>query len=77
MQIAGLVARRIIVCRVTRGADAPDRARFGMIQLRLRLDVYLPAGVAPLAGLSQIVRREDPCWPISPRTSRARTTELI
>lgn len=47
VQIAGLVARRI-VCNVKR--DEPVRAGqvFGLIRFGSRLDIYLPEGVAPL-----------------------------
>ena len=46
VQIAGLVARRI-VCRVEEG-DALNRGeRFGMIKFGSRVDLYLPEGYAP------------------------------
>lgn len=41
VQIAGLVARRI-VCDVTTGAQVRRGARYGMIRFGSRLDVYLP-----------------------------------
>jgi phosphatidylserine decarboxylase len=41
VQIAGLVARRI-VCDVAEGAEIGRGARFGMIRFGSRLDVYLP-----------------------------------
>ena len=41
VQIAGLVARRI-VCDVAEGAEIQRGARFGMIRFGSRLDVYLP-----------------------------------
>ncbi|MCX7817385.1 MAG: phosphatidylserine decarboxylase family protein [Syntrophales bacterium] len=41
VQIAGLVARRI-VCWVTRGTEVLRGQRFGMIKFGSRLDVYLP-----------------------------------
>lgn len=52
VQIAGLVARRI-VCEVAEGAALPTGARFGMIRFGSRLDVYLPDGVSPLIALGQ------------------------
>ncbi len=52
VQIAGLVARRI-VCEVTEGEALPTGARFGMIRFGSRLDVYLPDGVSPLIALGQ------------------------
>ena len=52
VQIAGLVARRIVCwARVGQGLRAGDR--FGLIRFGSRLDVYLPAGVAPLVALGQ------------------------
>lgn len=52
VQIAGLVARRI-VCWVAE--DQPVRAgqRLGMIRFGSRVDVYLPSDVAPLVGPGQ------------------------
>ena len=47
VQIAGLVARRI-VCFVAEGARLETGERFGLIRFGSRLDVYLPAGIAPL-----------------------------
>lgn len=52
VQIAGLVARRIL-CEVS-----PDQAlqvgdRIGMIRFGSRVDIYLPAGVAPLVVTEQ------------------------
>ncbi len=52
VQIAGLVARRI-VCDVTQGAPLATGQRFGMIRFGSRLDVYLPDGVAPLVAVGQ------------------------
>ncbi|GHD61110.1 phosphatidylserine decarboxylase proenzyme [Thalassobaculum fulvum] len=47
VQIAGLVARRI-VCHLTEGQPVLAGERMGMIRFGSRVDVYLPAGVAPL-----------------------------
>lgn len=52
VQIAGLVARRI-VCFVSQGAALRTGERFGLIRFGSRLDVYLPPGVAPLVALGQ------------------------
>lgn len=52
VQIAGLVARRI-VCWVRPGAVLRGGERFGLIRFGSRLDVYLPAGTAPLVCLGQ------------------------
>jgi phosphatidylserine decarboxylase len=53
VQIAGLVARRI-VCFVRIGQPVGAGERFGMIRFGSRLDVYLPEGVAPLVAVGQI-----------------------
>jgi phosphatidylserine decarboxylase len=52
VQIAGLVARRI-VCFVRTGQSVAAGERFGMIRFGSRLDVYLPEGVAPLVAVGQ------------------------
>jgi phosphatidylserine decarboxylase len=52
VQIAGLVARRIL-CEVSEGQDLPTGGRFGMIRFGSRVDVYLPDGVEPLVALGQ------------------------
>lgn len=52
VQIAGLVARRI-VCFVQSGKRLETGERFGLIRFGSRVDVYLPAGVAPLVVLGQ------------------------
>ena len=52
VQIAGLVARRI-VCFVRQGATVAAGERIGMIRFGSRLDVYLPDGVRPLVAEGQ------------------------
>ncbi len=52
VQIAGLVARRI-VSFVNGGEQLQTGERFGLIRFGSRLDVYLPEGVAPLVCLGQ------------------------
>lgn len=52
VQIAGLVARRI-VCHVAVGDTVATGERFGLIRFGSRLDIYLPEGVAPLARVGQ------------------------
>jgi len=52
VQIAGLVARRI-VCFVRQGATVGAGERIGMIRFGSRLDVYLPDGVRPLVAEGQ------------------------
>ena len=50
IQIAGLVARRI-VCFVKEGDERAAGERFGLIRFGSRLDVFLPVGVQPLVPL--------------------------
>ncbi len=52
VQIAGLVARRI-VCFVTPGDTLGAGHRFGLIRFGSRLDIYLPQGVQPLVSVGQ------------------------
>ncbi|WP_299925352.1 phosphatidylserine decarboxylase [uncultured Pelagimonas sp.] len=52
VQIAGLVARRI-VCFVDPGVELQTGERFGLIRFGSRLDVYLPDGVDPMVQLGQ------------------------
>lgn len=46
VQIAGLVARRII-CRTKEGAELARGERYGLIRFGSRVDVYLPKGSVP------------------------------
>ena len=55
VQIAGLVARRII-CDLTQGQGVQRGARFGIIRFGSRVDVYLPPGAAILAREGQMAR---------------------
>ena len=52
VQIAGLVARRIL-CFVAEGQGLRTGERFGLIRFGSRLDVYLPDGVEPQVALGQ------------------------
>jgi phosphatidylserine decarboxylase len=52
VQIAGLVARRI-VSFTAEGRGLATGERFGLIRFGSRLDVYLPEGVAPLVATGQ------------------------
>lgn len=52
VQVAGLVARRI-VCWVEVDSDISVGERFGLIRFGSRLDVYLPAGAAPRVAIGQ------------------------
>ena len=52
VQIAGLVARRIVPF-VAEGQSLRTGERFGLIRFGSRLDVYLPEGVEPIVALGQ------------------------
>ncbi|WP_306752788.1 phosphatidylserine decarboxylase [Paracoccus actinidiae] len=52
VQIAGLVARRIL-CWTKQGQSLRTGERFGLIRFGSRLDVYLPPGVVPLVAVGQ------------------------
>jgi phosphatidylserine decarboxylase len=52
VQIAGLIARRI-VCFVKEGDTMDAGFRFGLIRFGSRLDIYLPQGTAPLVMVGQ------------------------
>jgi phosphatidylserine decarboxylase len=52
VQIAGLVARRI-VCGLYEGQRVRAGERFGMIRFGSRVDVYLDDGMAPLVAVGQ------------------------
>jgi phosphatidylserine decarboxylase len=52
VQIAGLIARRII-CSVHEGDVLAAGARFGMIRFGSRTDLYLPPGTFPLVAQGQ------------------------
>jgi phosphatidylserine decarboxylase len=52
VQIAGLVARRI-VCFSSMGDTLRTGERFGLIRFGSRLDVYLPDGVEPMVSIGQ------------------------
>jgi phosphatidylserine decarboxylase len=52
VQIAGLIARRIVPF-VREGQAVSAGERLGMIRFGSRVDVYLPAGTQPLAAEAQ------------------------
>jgi phosphatidylserine decarboxylase len=60
VQIAGLVARRIL-CLAKEGQCLERAERFGLIRFGSRLDVYLPTGVEPSVRIGQtMVAGETP-----------------
>ena len=66
VQIAGLIARRI-VCRAEAGDTLARGQRFGMIRFGSRVDLYVPEGYLPavsigekvFAGQSVIAQKRD------------------
>jgi len=52
VQIAGLVARRIL-CHVADGQEVRAGERYGLIRFGSRCDVYLPKGTQPLVCVGQ------------------------
>jgi phosphatidylserine decarboxylase len=52
VQIAGLIARRI-VCELRVGDLVPAGARFGIIRFGSRTDIFLPPGVVPVVSVGQ------------------------
>lgn len=54
VQIAGLVARRIL-CYVAEGAELERGQRFGFIRFGSRVDVYLPADAQAVAAIGDKV----------------------
>ena len=54
VQIAGLVARRIL-CWVEEGESLKTGERFGLIRFGSRVDIYLPDGIAPKVAVGQQV----------------------
>ena len=72
VQIAGLIARRI-VCFVNEGQTLTRGERFGLIRFGSRVDVYLPPGVEPCVQLGQImVAGETPVAQIGRASCRER-----
>lgn len=52
VQIAGLVARRII-CKLSAGQSVKAGELYGLIRFGSRVDIYLPPGVSPLVCVGQ------------------------
>jgi phosphatidylserine decarboxylase len=52
VQIAGLVARRII-CKLTAGQQVRAGELYGLIRFGSRVDIFLPPGVQPLVSVGQ------------------------
>jgi phosphatidylserine decarboxylase len=52
VQIAGLIARRI-VCRIGAGTSLATGERYGIIRFGSRVDVYLPRGIEPMVKVGE------------------------
>jgi phosphatidylserine decarboxylase len=52
VQIAGLIARRIVTF-VQQGATVDTGERFGLIRFGSRTDIYLPPGTKPVVRVGQ------------------------
>ena len=72
VQIAGLIARRI-VCEAIVGQVLFAGERFGLIRFGSRTDLYLPAGTIPLVSPGQrmiggetVIATLDPEFPRDP-----------
>ncbi len=52
VQIAGLIARRII-CKLENGEEVKAGNLYGLIRFGSRVDIYLPKGVNPLVSVGQ------------------------
>lgn len=76
VQIAGLVARRI-VCFSKQGDAVQTGERFGLIRFGSRLDVYLPDGVHPMVSLGQTMVAGETVIADLASTETARTARMI
>jgi len=76
VQIAGLVARRIVAFK-KEGERVEIGERFGLIRFGSRLDVYLPEGSTPLVAEGQrAIAGETPLADISGKALTARMTRV-
>ena len=79
VQIAGLIARRI-VCFVREGATVGAGERIGMIRFGSRVDVYLPEGVRPLVAEGRPpspAKRSLPILPPATRNAPSGSVKLL
>ncbi|MEB8535802.1 phosphatidylserine decarboxylase, partial [Acidithiobacillus ferriphilus] len=60
VQVAGLVARRI-VCHVAADSGVAAGQRFGFIRFGSRVDTYLPVNAQPLVAVGERVRAGAQC----------------
>lgn len=76
VQIAGLVARRIVSFK-KEGERVEIGERFGLIRFGSRLDVYLPDGAQPLVAEGQrAIAGETPLADLSGKTGPTRMTRV-
>jgi len=76
VQIAGLVARRIL-CFVSQGQQMQTGERFGLIRFGSRLDVFLPEGIEPLVTLGQNTTAGETVLADLTSTEGARAARMI
>jgi phosphatidylserine decarboxylase len=75
VQIAGLVARRIL-CQVSEGDTLQAGQRFGIIRFGSRVDVYLPHGVETLVSVGQTTLAAETVLADLKSNERARVGEI-
>jgi phosphatidylserine decarboxylase len=75
VQIAGLIARRI-VCEIEEGQTVRAGQRFGMIRFGSRCDVYLGEGMAPLVAVGQTAIGGETVLADAESSEPARTGEV-
>lgn len=75
VQIAGLVARRIL-CFVKEGDILKTGERFGLIRFGSRVDIYLPKGVSPLVSVGQTAVAGETVLADLQLSEPARTAEI-
>jgi phosphatidylserine decarboxylase len=74
VQIAGLIARRII-CEAKEGDTYKAGERYGIIRFGSRADIYLPPGLAPLVSVGQYMIGGETVLADCVSTEIARTAE--
>jgi phosphatidylserine decarboxylase len=76
VQIAGLIARRI-VCEIEERQTLRAGQRIGLIRFGSRVDLYLPEGAAPLVAVGQRMVGGETVMADLASTEAARTAELV
>lgn len=75
VQIAGLIARRII-CEAKEGSTYKAGQRFGIIRFGSRADIYLPVGMKPLVMVGQYMLGGETVLADATSTEAARQGEI-